>query len=110
MKYLLALFLVLGTLSGCAGPKDPPPTSIVPIDKSIVAAVRMSLKSDMELAQSSIDVQAENDLLVLRGSVPSEAAKARAEKIALGTARIEKVANHLEVVPTEGDSDFTKIQ
>lgn len=110
MKYFLALVLVLGALSGCAGPKDPPPTSIKPLDQGVVAAVRMSLKSDMELAQSSIEVQAENNLLVLRGTVPSEAAKARAEKIALGTPRIEKVANHLTVVPTEGDSDFTKIQ
>ena len=82
----------------CAGPADPPPTSIKVLDKSVATAVQLNLKSDVELATCSIKVSAENELLVLRGTVPSEEAKSRAEKLALKTSKVEKVANHLEVV------------
>lgn len=99
MKTLMALFVAL-LLSGCAvAPQDPPPSSIKAIDQTVVATTQMNLKTDAELAASQIKVSAENNLLVLRGTVPSEDAKKRAEEIALKTARVEKVANHLEVSP-----------
>lgn len=93
--YLVVLFCYL-CLAGCA-PKEGPLNSIEPIDKSVVATVQMNLKTDAELAASSLTVSAENELLILRGTVPSEAAKKRAEEIAMKTPRITKVANHLEV-------------
>jgi osmotically-inducible protein OsmY len=100
---LLAILLsVVFFLSACVGPTEPPPTSIAPIDQSVVATVRMNLNTDPELAASGLSVSAENDLLVLRGQVPSEAAKRKAEEIARKTPRISKVANHLEVAG--GDS------
>ena len=57
----------------------------------------MSLKTDAELAVADLDVTAENNLLILRGEVNSEAVKARAEKIALKNPQVKKVANHIEV-------------
>ena len=93
----LATCLSFTILAGCAGPKEPPPRSIKAIDQTVVATVRMNLKTDAELASSTIQVNAENDLLILRGSVPSEAARKKAEEIALKTPKVEKVANHLEV-------------
>ena len=99
----LATCLTLSILAGCAGPKEPPPRSIKAIDQTVVATVRMNLKTDAELASSTIQVSAENELLVLRGSVPSEAAKQKAEEIALKTPRVEKVANHLEVSADQCD-------
>ena len=99
-RSLLALALV--SLFACSGPKEPPPRSIQAIDQSIVATVQMNLKTDPELAASGIQVAAENDLLVLRGTVTSEAAKKKAEEIAKKTPRIEKIANHIEV--KEGES------
>ena len=93
----LATGLALSTLTGCAGPKEPPPRSIKAIDQTVVATVRMNLKTDAELASSTIQVSAENELLVLRGSVPSEEARKKAEEIALKTPKVKKVANHLEV-------------
>ena len=93
----LATCLSFTILAGCAGPKEPPPRSIKAIDQTVVATVRMNLKTDAELASSTIQVKAENDLLILRGSVPSEAARKKAEEIALKTPKVEKVANHLEV-------------
>lgn len=97
----VCLLLGLGALTGCAPPAEPPPTSIVQIDQSVVATVQMNLKTDPELAASGIAVTAENDLLVLRGQVPSEAAKKRAEEIARKTPRITRIANHLEVTGAE---------
>ena len=99
MKTLLALFTLLLLLGCGVAPQDPPPTSIKAIDQTVVATAQMNLKTDAELASSQIQVSAENNLLVLRGTVPSEDAKKRAEGIALKTARVEKVANHLEVSP-----------
>lgn len=93
---LASLFLFL--LLACAAPPPPTPVnSIKPLDTGTVTAVKLNLKGDPVLAASDIKVTAENDLLVLRGSVPSEEAKKKAEEVALKTPRIKKVANHLEI-------------
>ena len=98
MKKLLAAFAVFAFLGGCStAPQDPPPRSIKAIDQSVVTTVKMNLKTDPELAVANLDVKAENNLLVLRGTVPSEEAKKRAEEIALKSAKIDKVANHIEI-------------
>jgi osmotically-inducible protein OsmY len=96
---IVSVFLAVAVLGCSTQPKDPPPSSIKAIDSTVVTTCKLNLKSDIELASSDIKVSAENDLLVLRGTVPSEEAKAKAEQIALKTARVEKVANHLEVKP-----------
>lgn len=104
MKPLFAslVFSLALLLAGCSTePKEPPISSIKPIDQSVVAAVKMNLKTDAELAASNLEVKAENELLILRGTVPSPEAKERAEAIALKSAGVGKVANHLEVSPPE---------
>jgi osmotically-inducible protein OsmY len=98
MKPYLLILASLLVFSACAGPTEPPPTSIKPIDQAVVATVQMNLKTDPELAVAGLKVEAENDLLVLRGTVPNEAAKKRAEEIAKKTHGIEKIANHIDVV------------
>lgn len=99
-KQLVVFVLLALVLVGCStAPKDPPPSSIKALDTTVVNTAKMNLKTDPELAASGIQVSAENDLLVLRGTVPSEEAKTRAEEIAKKTPRVEKVANHLEVKP-----------
>lgn len=102
MRSLAICLLALLTLTGCSGPKEPPINSIKPIDSAEVAAVQMNFKTDAELAACSIQAKAENDLLILNGQVPNQAAKDRAEEIAKKTRGITKVANHLEVVPVQG--------
>lgn len=99
MRRLLFGLMAAVILAGCAGPKEPPPRSIKAIDQSVVATVKMNLKTDPTLASSSIQVMAENNLLVLRGTVPTQEAKDKAEQIALKTPKIDKIANHLEVKP-----------
>lgn len=101
-KILTSIFLVLTfLLVGCAGPTEPPPSSIKALDSTVVNTTKMNLKADLELVGSQIEVVAENELLVLRGTVPTEEAKNRAEAVAKRTPRVEKVANHLEVQPVE---------
>jgi len=100
MKKLLVSLGLAFLMVGCStAPKDPPPSSIKAIDQSVITAVKMNMKTDMVLAGCKIDVGAENGLIVLRGFVPTEEAKAKAEELALKGAKVEKVANHLEVSP-----------
>ena len=98
MKRILACFAILALLSGCStAPKDPPPSSIRAIDAAVINMVKMNLKTDPVLASCQIDVKGENGLLVLRGDVPTQEAREKAEEIALKSAKVEKVGNHLEV-------------
>lgn len=101
MRSILAALAVVSLLlgSGCAGPKEPPPRSIQTIDDSVIATVKLNLKTDPDIAASNLQVSAENGLVTLRGNVPSEEVKAKAESIAKKSARVDKVANHLEVTP-----------
>ena len=99
MKKAIVLMLAALTL-GCSGPSEPPPTSIQPIDSAKVRAAKMNLQTDAELAPCNIQVSAENDLLVLKGGVPSQAGKDRAEVLVKKVEGIKKVANHLEVQPS----------
>lgn len=94
MKWLILVALLF---LGCSAPTEPPPTSIKPLDQSKVAAARLNLQQDVELAPCGLQVSAQNELLVLKGSVPSEAAKKRAEELVRRVPGIEHVANHLEV-------------
>lgn len=100
MRLLVLLLSLL--LWGCSGPSDPPPSSITPIDQAKVAAARINIKQDPVLAGCQINLKAENDLLVISGSVPSEDAKKKAEDAVRRVRGINKVANHLQVVATPG--------
>lgn len=97
MKSLLPL-LLFALLAGCStAPSDPPPTSIRPLDAAKVDAAKMNLKTDAELGSAGITVKAENDLLVMNGTVGSKSAKEKAEALVRKVPGITKVANHLEV-------------
>lgn len=100
MRKSLILGLLAWLLVGCSGPQEPPPTSIKPIDQAKVSAAKINLQQDVEIGPCALQVSAQNDLLVLKGSVPSEAAKKRAEELVRKVGGIEKVANHLEVQPS----------
>lgn len=93
--WIIALLAAL--TYGCTGPTEPPPTSIKPIDQAKVTAARMNLSNDAELAPLGIKLSAQNELLVMNGAVPSEAAKKRAESLVRKVEGISHVANHLEV-------------
>lgn len=93
----MILFLVALATIGCAGPTEPPPSSIKPIDQATVAAVDIQLKQDPILAGCVLKAKAQNDLLVLTGEVPTEESKKKAEELARTVRGVEKVANHITV-------------
>lgn len=92
---VLCLLTLISTVPSYAQPIR----SIKPLDDTRVQAVKIGLQHDPELAPCNIQVTAENNLVILRGEVPNEAAKKRAEKIAKQVRGVTKVANHLRVVP-----------
>jgi hypothetical protein len=109
MKTLARLLIIalLGLTYGCAGPVDPPPSSIAPIDSAKVQAALANIKTDPELAGCEIHCKAQNALLVIDGKVNSEDAKQRAETLAKKVQGIKSVANHLVVenkAPVPGES------
>ncbi len=97
LKTLALCALTLSFVLGCTQ-AEPAIDTIKPLDQGVVAAVRANLQTDMELAASSLTVEAKNHELVLKGTVPSEEAKERAEKLARSVSRVEVVDNQLEVV------------
>lgn len=96
MRRFILLLVALAAV-GCAGPSEPPPSSIKPIDQATVAAVNVQLKQDPILAGCVLKAQAQNDLLILSGEVPTEESKKKAEQLARTVHGVEKVANHITV-------------
>jgi hypothetical protein len=98
---MLLLIWAAVWLAGCAGPTEPPPSSIKPIDQATIAAVNVQLKQDPILAGCVLTAKAQNDMVILTGDVPSEASKQKAQELALTVHGVKKVANHIKVVPTD---------
>jgi len=66
-------------------------------DATITAAVNADLAKDPELSALRINVDTHDGRVALYGSAPSEDAKMRAEKLAMGEKRVVSVDNKLAV-------------
>ena len=100
MRNALAALALLGLLgTSCAGPSEPPPSSIQALDRTRILAAEANLKGDPELASSNIQVSAHHRTVVLTGTVPSEEAKVRAGELAGKVEGVETVENLLKVKP-----------
>lgn len=97
MRHFWLLIMTLILAVGCAGPTEPPPSSIKPIDQATVSAVQVQLKQDPILAGCVLKASAQNDMVVLTGEVPTEESKKKAEQLARSVHGVEKVANHINV-------------
>lgn len=97
---LLVLILLLAAAVGCTSQEaPPPPTTLKPIDAATIAAVKVALGQDAELAPAGLQVTAAGHKVVLAGAVPSDAAKTKAEALARGVRGVTEVDNQLEVSP-----------
>lgn len=67
-------------------------------DATLAAQVKMKLLANNNVSGLDIDVDTKNQVVVLKGEVPSEAAKELAEKIASNTEDVRDVENRLKVV------------
>lgn len=66
-------------------------------DASLTTRVKTELSGESLLKNTSIDVSTDNKVVTLKGTVPTEAAKARAGEIAAKTGGVSRVVNDLVV-------------
>ncbi|GMU51113.1 MAG: hypothetical protein AMXMBFR33_02590 [Candidatus Xenobia bacterium] len=98
-RILLAIMAAL-VLVGCAAPATPPPSTIEPIDKATLTAVNVALKQDPILAGCVLTAEAKHDQVVIKGEVPDEASKKKAEQLARGVHGVAKVDNQIVINDT----------
>jgi osmotically-inducible protein OsmY len=107
-KFSLIVFVLAVSAAGCAQTAQ----GVVTDTKENASAVRGAVETldvktaiiaDKTVDSGAIDVDTFQDkkLVVLRGSVPTEAQKARAEQIARNNATGYTVENRLAVVPNK---------
>jgi hyperosmotically inducible periplasmic protein len=72
-------------------------------DNSVTTLVKAGFSGETLLRDSAIDVDTTNHVVTLRGTVASNAAKARATAIAGATEGVTRVVNELDVKGTEPD-------
>jgi osmotically-inducible protein OsmY len=68
-------------------------------DKAVATAVRTAFALNRSLQPLDLEVAAEDAVVTLRGAVPSEAAKATAERVASQVPEVRQVVSHLKVEP-----------
>ncbi len=78
--------------------------SLIARDRAIAAAIVMSLHADVELMQNKLQVECHSGKVILRGKVPSEELKERAEKLARAQEGVKDVLNEIEVDESLQDS------
>ncbi len=76
-------------------------------DRAIAAAIAISWRSDPELAQNKLEVEVMNGRAIIRGKVPSEKLKRRAEDIARNTEDVKDVLNEIEVDTSLAEQRFS---
>jgi predicted small secreted protein len=112
MKHSIAYTLVTMALAVCASACAQTAQGVVTDTKQNTAAVRGAIETldvkaaiiaDKTVDSGAIDVDTFQDkkLVVLRGSVPTDAQKTRAEQIARDNAKGYTVENRLAVVPNK---------
>ena len=62
---------------------------------------RAALLTTSDLRESTIDVDVENDVVTLRGTVANAAQKTKAEQVAKGIDGVKSVKNDLKVAPSD---------
>jgi osmotically-inducible protein OsmY len=92
MKILVSLLLLL-----CLALPAFPAGAIS--DDEIHDKVRIRLAGDRELGGEKIDVQVENGVVELSGTVAKESLRSRAERLAKKVKGVQKVVNHIKIAP-----------
>jgi hyperosmotically inducible periplasmic protein len=73
-------------------------------DTALTGAVKTAFELNRTLKPLPIHVSTEGDVVTLRGDVPSEEAKAAAERVAAAVPEVRQVVNHMEVKGGPGES------
>ena len=70
-------------------------------DSWLWTKTRLALMTTGDLRESTIDVDAVNDVITLKGTVETAAQKTRAEQVAKGIDGVKSVKNELKVAPND---------
>jgi osmotically-inducible protein OsmY len=76
-------------------------------DMAIAAAVSVSLSADPEIAQNKLTVECRDAKVILKGVVPSQELKDRAEKLARAQEDVRDVLNEITVDTSLADQRFS---
>jgi hyperosmotically inducible protein len=94
---LMAVFLVIVTaVAGCRTATGKTAGETVD-DAKITAAVKTKLVADKAANLTRIDVDTNNGIVYLNGTVETAEHKARAEELAKGASGVRRVVNNLQV-------------
>ena len=74
--------------------------ALIAKDRAIASSIAISWKMDPELAQNKLEVEVMNGRAIIRGKVPTEELKKKAETIARNTEGVKDVLNEIEVDPS----------
>ncbi len=92
----LAAALLLLSLAGCQAMTGKTAGENVD-DASITASVKTKLVADKAANMTRIDVDTNNGIVYLNGTVPTPQDKAKAEQLARDTKGVKKVVNNLQL-------------
>ena len=96
MKSFVKAAAVLGLVSwAAAGTPIAASANLAGDDEQIAMNVQSALRSQSPLSDERIQITIQNGIVRLNGGVPSEAAKALAEKTAAGVPGVKRVVNVL---------------
>ncbi len=80
--------------------------ALIARDRAIATAVTVALHADPEIAQNKLTVECRNAKVILKGVVPTQKIKDRAEKLARAQESVKDVLNELKVDPSLVDKRF----
>ena len=95
-RYLVAAFAVTLALSGCQELKKIPMGRYMD-DYNIASAVKSQIAADAAMQGSRIEVNSDERVIYLKGSVSNHGQKLRAEQIAFQVSGVRGVANQLQI-------------
>jgi osmotically-inducible protein OsmY len=99
----LVVAMVLSSLAGRVGaePQEQLPAAVNDADGKIATEIERRLTVDKEVNATAVELDVHAGVVTMTGRVPSEAAKARAEKIAASVTGVSKVNNRLSAGTAE---------
>jgi osmotically-inducible protein OsmY len=97
MKQLFAAVAIVAVLAGGALAQSGRTTGEKVDDAQITAKVKAKLVADRASSLVKVNVDTHDGIVRLQGTVPTDADRAEAERLAMGTEGVKSVTNDLKV-------------
>ena len=97
IRTIATLLVILGTLTACQTGTSGRTAGRTADDAKITTAVKSKLVADRTASLTQVNVDTENGIVRLNGSVDTAEQKARAEQLAREATGVRQVVNNLQV-------------